>query len=62
MKSKKQINKQKNQPTSRKEKKKKNLIDIENTLVVTKREVGWRMRKVEEGGQLYGNGWQLDLW
>ena len=37
-------------------------MDTENRLVVTKREVGWRMRKVEEGGQLYGNGWQLDLW
>ena len=40
-----------------KQKKNKLLIGTENRLVIIKGEGGWRLGKMDKGGQLYGDGW-----
>ena len=41
---------------------KNKLIDTENRLMVTRGERGCGGCKMDEGGQLYDDEWQLDLW
>ena len=35
---------------------------MESRLVVTRVEGDWSVGEVDEGGQFYGNRWELDLW
>ena len=35
---------------------------IENRLVVTRGETGWRKGQMGKGGQLYGDRWKLHFW
>ena len=38
---------------------KNKLIETENRAVVIRAEGGWRVGEMDEGGQLYGDGWYL---
>lgn len=38
------------------------LMGTENRFTVTRGDAGWEVSKRANGGQLYGDRWQLDFW